>query len=95
MIMITDEKQFENNLMPKLINDYKSAKAEGRTNDDFDMERVRKYQQEGGFGTRAWDDSELRDKLSYLVGRRLIKEVSDGRYRLTDVGKLWQEKASS
>jgi hypothetical protein len=31
--------------MPKLINDYKSAKAEGRTNDDFDMERVRKHQQ--------------------------------------------------
>ncbi|MFZ0515203.1 MAG: hypothetical protein WAM14_26635 [Candidatus Nitrosopolaris sp.] len=90
--MITEEEHFENNLTPKLINDYKSAKAEGRTNDDFDMERVRKYQQ-GGFGTRDWEDRELRDKLSYLVGRGLI-EISDGRYHLTDFGKLWQKAPS-
>jgi hypothetical protein len=93
--MITEEEQFENNLMPKLINDYKSAKAEGRTNDDFDMERVRKFQREGGFGIRAWDDKALKDKLSYLVRRDLIKEVSHGKYRLTDFGKLWHEKAKS
>lgn len=93
--MITEDEQFENNLMPKLIADYKNAMAEGRINDDFDMERVRKYQQEGGFGTRAWEGEALKEKLSYLVERDLIKDVSDGIYRLTYAGKSWHEKARS
>ncbi len=84
--MLTDDEQFENNLMPKLIDYYKRATENGRTKNEFDIEMVRKFLNEGGFGIKAWEDQELKDRLSYLVKKGLIEEVSNGRYRLTENG---------
>jgi hypothetical protein len=93
--MTTDEENFENNLMPKLIKDYKDAKEEGRAEDDFDMDRVIKHKPEGGLWTRAWEGAALKKNLSYLVNKRLIEETGHGRYRLTELGKSWKEKPKS
>lgn len=90
--MLTDDEQFENNLMPKLIDDCKYAKAHGETNYDFGIEKVRKFLNEGGFSIRAWENNELKDRLSFLVRKGLIQEISSGRYTLPQSGSIWGKK---
>jgi hypothetical protein len=93
--MTTEQENFENNLMPKLLADYNDTKEKGETHYYFDEERVRKYRSEGGFWIRAWEDEELDKNLSYLVDKGFIKKVEDEKYYLTDDGKLWKEKGHS
>jgi hypothetical protein len=89
--MAPEQELFENNLMPKLIASHKAAKERGETNDYFDLKRIRKHLQDGGFGVKAWEDTELQMKVSGLVKKELIAEVESG-YRLTPKGELWNEK---
>ena len=93
--MLTDDEQFENNIMPKLQAEHKKAIEQGETNYEFSLEQIREFQKEGGYGIRAWDDDELKKRVSYLVEKRLIEEVSNGRYRITESGKSWRKKAGS
>jgi hypothetical protein len=89
--MSTEQESFEDNLMPKLIASHKDAIEHGKTNDDFDLERIRRPLQDGGFGITAWDGTESQMKVSELVKKGLIVEVESG-YRLTPRGELWNEK---
>jgi hypothetical protein len=68
--MSTEQGSFEDNLMPKLIASHKDAIDHGKTNDDFDLERIRRPLQDGGFGITAWDGTELQMKVSELVKKR-------------------------
>jgi hypothetical protein len=91
--MTTDEENFENNLMPKLLADYKDAKQKGETQYCFDEKRVIEYSRsQGGLSTRAWEGEDLRKNLTNLVKKGLIEKVGDDKYCLTELGNQWKEK---
>lgn len=42
---------------------------------------------------KAWEGDEQIKRVSYLVEKGLIEEVSNGSYRLTEKGISWKPKA--
>lgn len=53
-----------------------------------------RFKKEGdGLGMKAWEGDEQIKRVSYLVEKGLIEEVSNGSYRLTEKGISWKPKA--
>jgi hypothetical protein len=50
LLRMTDE--FENNLMPKLAQEYKET---GNKKTPFGLEKIRNLGRDNGFATQAWD----------------------------------------
>jgi hypothetical protein len=90
--MLSDEEQFENNIMPKLQAKDKYAKDHGKTKYEFTVEDVREFQREwGGLGINGWDDKEIRDRLlPNIIKKGLIEEEFNGWYSLTEKGLSWK-----
>lgn len=85
-----DEQLFENNLMPKLIKEYQKT-GEKRP---FDLEKISRSSENGGFWTKAWEDVDLQSNADALVKNSLIDDLGGGLYQISEVGILWKERAS-
>jgi hypothetical protein len=81
------EKLFENNIMPKLIREYMDTGVKV----PFDLKRIRGFTEEEGLSTRAWDDRDLQSVVDTLVRNRLVDDLCEGRYRISDTGLEWKE----
>jgi hypothetical protein len=81
------EKLFENNIMPKLIREYMDTGVKV----PFDLKRIRGFTEEEGLSTRAWDDRDLQSVVDTLVRNRLVDDLGEGRYRISDTGLEWKE----
>lgn len=82
--------EFEKNLMPKLHEEYNQNKMLNA----FDMEKIRKHRNEGGFGIFGWEGLALRGRLENTVKRGWIEKVDGGKYQLTEKGLGWEESWS-
>ena len=82
-----DEKLFENNIMPKLIREYVDTGVKV----PFDLKRVRGFTEEDGLSTRAWDDRDMQSVVDALIRKRLLDDLGEGRYRISDPGLEWKE----
>jgi hypothetical protein len=78
-----NDNSFEKNLMPKLIKEYKEA---GNTKIHFDKEKIKRRREYGGFGIQAWDEMFLQKRIDALVEKRLIEDLHDGKYQISDLG---------
>lgn len=56
----------------------------------FDLKRIRGFTEEEGLSTRAWDDRDLQSVLDTLVRNRLLDDLGEGRYRISDTGLEWK-----
>jgi hypothetical protein len=74
---------FEKNLMPKLIEEHKRA---GNKKIPFDKEKIKRRREYGGFGIQAWDEIFLQKRIDTLVEKRLIEDLRDGKYQISDLG---------
>lgn len=52
----------------------------------FDLKRIRGFTEEEGLSTRAWDDRDLQSVVDTLVRNRLVDDLGEGRYRISDTG---------
>jgi hypothetical protein len=77
-----DKESFKKNLMLKLREEYN----EGQLKIPFDLEKIRRNIEDGGFGEDAWDDIHLQELVEYLVSDGLIEELGHGQYQISDPG---------
>ena len=77
-----DKDSSKENLMPKLRDEYN----EGQLKIPFDLEKIRRKREDGGFEVNAWDDINLQELLDYLVSDGLIEELGHGQYQVSDPG---------
>jgi hypothetical protein len=79
---------FEKNLMSDLIDEYK-------TNDKikipFDLKKIRRMHANKGYGITAWDDKMLQERVDDLGNKRLIDDLGNGEYQISDKGINWEE----
>jgi len=52
----------------------------------LDLQKIRNLGRDGGFGTQAWDEIDLQDKVNELVTKGLIEDLTGGRYQISDLG---------
>jgi hypothetical protein len=80
--LTNDKRLFENSLMPKLIKDYQ------RTGEKkpFNMDKIRRSSERGGFWTMVWEDLDLQSNLDALVRKGWIDELGGGEYQISDAG---------
>jgi hypothetical protein len=81
------EKLFENNIMPKLIREYIDTGVKV----PFDLKRIRRFTEDEGLSTRAWDEKDLKSVVDALVRKGLVDDIGEGRYRISDSGLEWKE----
>ena len=85
-VEIIQDIDFENNLMPKLLEEYHRTKVVI----PFDMDKVRRPRNYSGFGIAGWAEAFLRGRLENTVQKRKwIEKVDSKNYRLTEEGTKW------
>jgi hypothetical protein len=52
----------------------------------FDMDKIRRPSERGGFGRMAWEDLDLQSNLDSLVRKGWIDEIGEGEYQISDAG---------
>jgi hypothetical protein len=92
ILEIIEDIDFENNLMPKLHEEYHRTKMII----PFDMEKVTRPRNQGGFGIAGWKESFLEARLEHTAQKRKwIEKVDDKKYRLTELGTKWEPSWSA
>ena len=52
----------------------------------FDKEKIKRRREYGGFGIQAWNEIFLQKRIDALVDKRLIEDLHDGKYQISDLG---------
>jgi hypothetical protein len=52
----------------------------------FDLKRIREFTEEEGLSTRAWDGRDLQSVIDVFVRKRLVDDLGEGQYRISDLG---------
>jgi hypothetical protein len=78
----SEKDRFTKNLMPKLRAEY----LECQLRIPFDLEKIRRKKEGGGFGVDEWDDIYLQELIDYEVNEGLIEDLGHGQYQISDSG---------